>query len=235
MSAGLMSLFTTAPKLRLLINDESVAYAIGFNMNISVDVTPVQVIGQVGAMALEPTMYNVVTGTIQITKLVSGSTKANQASLIQPDSLIGNDITQVIMQKAGESGIAESTVDLGSVQANSKADSNSILSKQKLAMHLDPSKVLLSRTFDMDIYLTVPTAETIVQATTTAPGDGQLSLNGQPSKWLRIKYCRLTSRNTNIGQGALVNEPVNFQGLIATPVINDKDMFKLDALIKERP
>lgn len=233
MTAGLVPLFTSAPRLRLHINEKSVAYAIGFNMNIAIDVQPVQVIGQFSAMALEPTVYNVITGTIQVTKLVSGTTKVNQAGLVQPENLIGSDITQVKTQVKDGSAIAEQTSNIANVQANSVADANSILSLQGLHAHLDPSKVLASRTFDMDVYLTVPTAQTLVAATASAPGTAQLSSNGVPVRWLRIKYCRLVSRNTNIAQGQLVNEPVNFQGLLATTVINDQDMFQLDSLIKE--
>lgn len=234
MSAGLVPLFTSAPRLRLHINDKAVAYAIGFNVNIAIDVQPVQVIGQFGAMSLEPTVYNIVTGTIQIIPLVSGSTKVEQAAAVGVNPLIGNVQTTAVTRNPDGTIKAEQTTSAAAVQASSKADTNSILSQQSLFAHLDPSKVLVSRTFDMDLYLTVPTAENIVGVGSTAPTQAQLSLNGTPVRWMRIKYCRLTSRNTNIAQGQLVNEPVNFQGLMATPVLNDLDLFQLDSLVREQ-
>lgn len=36
--------------------------------------------------------------------------------------------------------------------------------------------------------------------------------------WFRIKDVRVTGRNTNIAVNQLVNEPVNFKGLMATPI-----------------
>jgi len=229
----MVPLFTSAPRLRLHINEQAVAFAIGFNMNIAIDIQPVQVVGQMSAMSLEPTGYNVITGTMQITKLVSGSTKVEQASLVRPDSLIGNQ--QTLTKKSDLGGIVtvETEVLASQVQATSKADSNSLLAMQSLHTHMDPSKVLISRTFDMDLYLTVPVAETITAATAQAPGEAKLSSNGAPVRWLRIKYCRLVSRNTNIAQGQLVNEPVNFQGLLATPALDDADLFRLDTLVQE--
>jgi hypothetical protein len=233
MSAGLVPLFTSAPRLRLHINEQAVAYAIGFNVNIAIDVQPVQVIGQFSGMSLEPTVYNVVTGTMQIIKLISGSTKVEQAALVKSEPLIGNGVTTVATKNADGTVKVEAQTSVTEVTASSKADTNSLLSQQSLFAHLDPSKVLISRSFDMDLYLTVPVAANIA-ATGTAPAVGQLSLNGTPARWMRIKYCRLTSRNTNIAHGQLVNEPVNFQGLMATPVLKDADLFKLDSLVSEK-
>lgn len=224
MTAGLAPLFTSAPRLKIKIDGVHVAYAIGFSLNISVDVQPVQVIGQFGLMSLEPTMYNTVTGTMQIIPLVTGTTKAAQlgaaAGLVNP--LIDTTTTTTTKDSTGKETVTTAT----SLQVSSKADNESILSINGLYRHLDPTKVLSSRTFDMQLCLVVPT----IVAPTTAI-DGELTLNGTEEVWLTLKYCRLVSRNTNVAHGQLVNSPVNFQALLATP--NDSD-FSLDSLTKEK-
>lgn len=227
MAEGIVPLFTSAPRLRLHINGTSVAYAIGFNINIAIDVQPVQVVGQFAAMSLEPTMYNPVTGTIQIVRLITKTTKTYQANQTQPSNLVG-DLKKTATVDDG----TELTSPSGDIVGKSKADANSILTLNGLHRHMDPSKVLLSRTFDMDIYLKVPSA---IPAAETDP---EAALQLESSNWLRIKNCRLVSRNTNISQGQLVNEPVNFQGLLATPMYTDNDIdtesFTLDSGLKEK-
>lgn len=198
MSKGIAPLFTSAPRLQLRIDDNVLAYAIGFNMNVAIDIQPVQVLGQFDAASLEPTVYNVVTGTMQIVRLLSDATRAGYNTAGN-----GNGWTA-----AGQA-------------APQSSASNSVLSSLKT--HLDPAKVLVSRTFDMNLYLTVPT---VANLDANVPAAG--TLNGTPEVWLRIKNCRLVSRNGNISQGQLVNEPVNFQGLLATPVLPDGSEFALD-------
>jgi len=54
-------------------------------------------------------------------------------------------------------------------------------------------------------------------------------LNVVEIAWMKILNCRITSRNTNISMGQLVNEPLNFQGLIAMSDVSDADAeFKPD-------
>jgi hypothetical protein len=47
---------------------------------------------------------------------------------------------------------------------------------------------------------------------------------------MKIVNCRITGRNTNITMGQIVNEPVNFQGLLA---LNVDSGFELDTAVKE--
>lgn len=235
MSAGLVPLFTSAPRIMLRINGTPVAFAIGFNMNISVDVQPIQTIGKFGTLSLEPTMYNVVTGTIQIVKLISGTTKTEQGvAAFNTTSTIfpTNTVTSSIVEENGD----VTTITTQTVAAKSLADSSSIAQLEALNMHLHPGKVLFSRTFDMDLYLKVPTKDnfTGTKFTNTTANEG-LEL----SAWLRIEKCRLTSRNVNISIGQLVNEPVNFQGLLASPMKEEGDtdtqLWNLDTVVKDNP
>jgi hypothetical protein len=58
----------------------------------------------------------------------------------------------------------------------------------------------------------------------------------QEVPWMNIQSCRITSRNTNISMGQLVNEPLNFQGLLATHSIQGTDFiteYALDGKVKQ--
>lgn len=210
--SNILPLFTSAPRLKLAIGGTTVAYAIGFDVSISIDVTPVMAIGQFGPFSLEPTMYNVVTGTMQIVRLVSASKITNQVANIKPSSLIGN--TPDMLMGTGPDG------SVATGQTTASTLTNSIASIKKLHSHLDPSKVLSSASFNIDVYFRVP--EVLNTATTTAAGVQSYNGNGKEKNWIRIQNCRLTGRNTNIALGALVNEPVNFMGTLLT-VMNDSE------------
>lgn len=177
------SLFTTAPRCKIYINNKAVAYAIGFNFNISVTIQPVMVVGEVAPVALEQTMYNTVTGTMQIVRLKNAA-------------VIGT----------GTAGTP--------------------LAQGELFAHTDPSTVLLARGFSVQVYLrkaTIAASQSIADAaatagiTDTSQTQKMAIQNGllEEIKWLEIQGCRITGRSTNISMGQLVNEPLNFQGLLA--------------------
>jgi hypothetical protein len=211
--------FATAPRIKLRIGDQLIAYAIGFNFNVSVDVQPVFVLGSYAPVSLEPTLYNTVTGTLQIVRL---KTPKAQQSLLDvkrnPTDTNSNIVTN-------------GSVELGSTTA--VGTTNNPLSQSTLFSHLTPSQLILSQSFDLDLYMKVPTAQGIAAMNS----NGALPLENSATnktldevKWMTIKNCRFTSRNTNISQGQLVNEPLNFQGLLAN---NDGDGFTLDSSVKE--
>jgi hypothetical protein len=185
--SGIKPLFTSAPRIKIYINGTAVAYAIGMNVNINVDLRPVQVMGKFGTLSIEPTMYNVVSGTMQIIKV-------NERKKMVPASTIPGQVTKSYTLDA-----AGKIVDVK--DASTELGGNSLLSTNNLAKHLDPRTVLGSETFDLYLYLKT-------DDTTEVP-------------WMKISDVRLSGRNTNISMGQLVNEPVNFQGLWASPVDED--------------
>ena len=205
--ANLKPLFATAPRIKVYIQDKVVAYAVGFNLSASVDVQPVFVLGQYAPIALEPTMYNIVTGTMQITRLSSQSrTAAANAAADQLTSAGAN-------QQTANSNSLATGGELNSTVGNGVT--NSPLAQKELFLHLDPSKLLLSESFDVKLYMKVP----------NATNDGL-----EEKLWLTGQNCRITSRNTNIAQGQLVNEPLSFQGLL---MHHDGDGFELDGAAKQ--
>ena len=188
--SGIKPLFTSAPRIKVKIDGLEIAYAIGLNINVGVDLKPVNIIGKFGAVSIEPTLYNVVTGTMQIVKMNTRDQVYNQSL-----KLPGAKYNSVV----GTGAIGSSAI--GTMQLKdsvSEFANNSILTYKGLAAHLDPTKVLASETFDLELWLKPDGATTEVL-------------------WMVINDTRLASRNANISMGQLVNEPVNFQALWATP------------------
>jgi hypothetical protein len=81
------------------------------------------------------------------------------------------------------------------LQASATSDPGSTV----LADHLDPSRILASETFDLEILVN--------HSDQLASADPTYSL-------YTVKDCRLGGTNINISLGALVNEPMSFQGLL---------------------
>jgi len=224
---GLIPLFTSAPRLRLVIGANTLAYAIGFNMNVGVDIQTVKVLGSFAGISLEPTMYNVVTGTLQILKLNTASFKKQQAANVVNDPFVGTVTPQVVVP-ASQAQLTSTTAANSAPLAGS---SNSVLATDQLATHLDPKNVLLSRSFDMDVYIEVPTADSVAAL---IAGSKPAGTGTTTNTWMRISTCRLISRNANITHGQLVNEPMNFQGLLATTMLTGAPDFSLDTLVKDK-
>jgi len=225
-------LFSTAPRIKIKLGNSNVAYAIGLSLNISVNIQPVTVLGKFGPVSLEPTIYNVVTGTLQIIRLTTRENAAvlDAAAKIQS----GTDTpSKTIITTNADGSTTETTT-----ETRFGADvegSNNPLSQNSLIRHMDPRSVLLSSTFSMELQMRVPNAsndkvlDAIGGSDTVAPGDFDVNnpdnansgLNTVP--WLRVNECRITSRNVNISVGQLVNEPLSFQGIWASPVNIDGD------------
>lgn len=204
--SNIKPLFATAPRIKIYVQDKVIAYAVGFNLNISVDVQPVYVLGQYAPVSLEPTMYNIVTGTMQIVRLAANSRTATPGA--------GQVSSATASQQTANAG----TLALGGELTSSvPGDSvtNSPLAQKELFLHLDPSKLLLSETFDVKLYMKVPKAD----------GSGL-----EEKAWITVQNCRITSRNTNIAMGQIVNEPLSFQGLLAHHAGDD---FELDGAAKQ--
>jgi hypothetical protein len=203
-------LFASAPRIKLRIDNNLVAYAIGFNINVSVEVQPVFVLGQFAPVSIEPTMYNVVTGTLQIVRLFStshGNTTAKTDQAYKSDPF-------------GQ-GTANQTAKANNLSDDEKTDgpagaTNNPLSQAELFKHVTPSQLLLSKSFLVELFMKVPTD-------TNATGLTEVS-------FMTVEDCRFTSRNTNISMGQLVNEPMNFQGLLARNANSD---YLLDGKIKQ--
>lgn len=193
--ANIRPVFISAPQIRLSINNSLIAYAIGINLNVNVDVQSVYAFGDYGPVNVEPLMYGIVTGTLQILQLTANA-------LNDPGNADG---TQSILQQRVT--LADSLKETSGIfNENGKTvplpgnASNSPIILEDLNRHLDPQKVLYSKTFDMDIKLKHKTDD--------------FPAKEIDSSLLRVENCRLSGRNVNITLGALVNMPLSFQGLL---------------------
>lgn len=234
--ANIAPLFTTAPRIKLKINGTDIAFAIGMNINVSVDIQPVTILGKFGPVSLEPTMYNVVTGTMQIIRLATREDMAAVvASLDANDPNLDTEAEVVTANESSAEFVSEANA------ATSLLSSNNPLVQNSLIRHMDPRSVLLSTTFDMEMYMRVPdpskagVSEALDSDPTNDPAPGVLDVNSADGAlievpWLTIRQCRLSSRNINISVGQLVNEPVSFQGIFLTPkTTGEQDMFFQDS------
>jgi hypothetical protein len=211
----------SAPRIVLSLGNSILGYAIGFNFNISIEVQPITIIGSLAPIALEPTFYNVVTGTMQVVRLASPKARADALTNAK------NDMAQA--------GKAETFTALNWDGTNTNIVSNpasivtkageTITSKSNIWTHLDPRLVLISRLFNMNVSVKVPVvnAETVY---TKSPSPITFDSTSEKitvddaklwdsKSWLSIQGCRLTGRSANLSTAQLVNEPVTFQGLLA--------------------
>jgi len=230
-------LFTTAPRIKLYTSiagvQYPVAYAIGLNISVSVDITPIQVIGKFGPQSLEPTMYHPVSGTLQIQKLISTGGRKNiaDAGVENLTSMNASNNTPVIKTTTVDGKEVNETVLETTVSP--AFDSNNFLSNNNIYRHMNPSQVLLSSAFSLDLKLKVPnTAKPEVAKALAGEEVSFANLTNEDlyieTNWMRITDIRLASRNTNITIGQIVNEPVSFQGLLFTPMIKAEELFALD-------
>jgi hypothetical protein len=191
----ILPLFAAAPRLVIKVNGQKIAYAVGLNMSVSVDIVPVKILGQYEIASLEPAAYNPVTGTFRVIRLLKSSTQKNitDAAKTSESSLVSNP-------------------DKIAPAITSSDDNTSVLSQSFLHRHLDPRKVLISQTFDIELYLKIPqmTMGSGVNANMVDAYTGDLE-----EPFLRLQDCRIVGMDGEIAPGRLLEEPLSFQGLLA--------------------
>jgi hypothetical protein len=219
--ANLAQLFSTAPRMKLYVDNLPVAFAIGFNINVSVDIADVYVIGSYAPMSQEPTMYNLVNGTMQIVPVLAQKTQ--QDLNVIANGKDEDQLTSFPAKRATTDFNAAGTS--GQVVAES-GTSNSVL-QGTLARHLSPETVLLSKSFDIKVFMKVPNLSQDGNPIITASNPFGL----KEVEWMIIRDCRISSDNVNISMGQLVNRPLNFSGLLLTPSTAGVDQFTLDGSV----
>jgi len=222
-----MPLFASAPRVEIYMGGSRIAYAIGINFNLSVDVQLVYAFGQYGPVSIEPTFYNLVTGTVQIIRLANGKNRSLTAANSKPMN----------------TGLVESIKHVNPTPNSVDSSSaNSVLSVSGLHNHLDPERVMVSSLFDLIVYLKVPTKDVTEKVKLNTPESlsdvNSLAKSDLSSSkpWIALRGCRLNARNVNITMGQIVNEPVSFTGLYADPYDNADSpagMFNTDEQTKD--
>lgn len=236
-TTGIAPLFTSAPRIKIVINDIDIAFAIGLNLNVSIDVQPVQILGKFGPVSLEPTMYNIVTGTMQIIRLSSAITDTQTITDLLQGSAAGASRPRILTTGPTTAGGQETSDSVTTAVADFAT--NSALAQNALIRHMDPRTVLLSQAFNLDLFLKIPDANNsntkLLLNSLTSDDPSNLSETQTDHltvsvPWMRVVNCRITSRNVNIAMGQLVNEPVSFQGLyLTTKTTAGDDIMRPDA------
>jgi hypothetical protein len=189
---GIKPFFASAPRLKIKVGDVVLAYSIGINMNVSVDVRPVMVIGSYSPAIYEPVMYGVVSGSMQIVKMAGNEVQVTRKKAAK-DQKKNDAVTDTLK----DSDVLTSATKADANEDNSILKISPSAGKAALENHLNPAKVIMSETFDIILELELP-------------GLGHKTL-------MTIKDCRLSGRSSNISMAQLTSEAVSFQGLLAIP------------------
>lgn len=216
--SGILPLFMSAPRCFIKVNETKIAWAIGLSFQVTLDITPVKVLGAFGIQSLEPTAYNPISGTFRIFRLMPQYQKTGAT----PSPAINTTVLN-----SGLVGVTATTP--GSVAATSSiASSDASFTVQKtLDMHIDPTQVLLSQSFDIDVEL--------VQPSVTLDKDGKAVATSDSVSFLTLKDCRIISRDVEIAPGRLIEEPLSFQGLLVvnTGLADESLWQQTDSAVKQ--
>lgn len=202
--ADVLPLFSSAARMVIYINGKPLAYALGLSIASSWSVETVQVLGEFIAQSIEPLYMPPVTGTLSVIELLTPQTQASmKAAANQKGNIANPNGTYTDLHKKGQ--VFAPSLD------NTTGTGNNVLNMSNLYRHLDPASVLISQSFDLEVYMKVPRI-----GMDSAGVINYTDLNSRDSleECLIIKDCRITSKNISISPGALINVPLEFQGLL---------------------
>lgn len=187
--------FMSGPRLLLKIDGVKVAYAVGLDLRVSRNVQIVNTLGSFASVALQATMYNGVSGSMQIVRLLD--TKSRTAlETAAPGKKATTDNELIGLENA--------------INNPTDATTNSLISAtDNLAKHLNPASVLASSTFDIEVWQMYPTTDTVV-----AGKEPSLNNKGVLVKHFTVQNCRLNSRSASISTGQLLTESFSFTGTL---------------------
>ena len=194
--------FMSGPRLLLKIDGVKVAYAVGLDLRVSRNVQIVNTLGSFASVAIQATMYNGVSGSMQIVRLIDSDSRTTQ---VENATKAGKQNTKSALSSLPEpalTGISGNTPD-GAGTANSL-----IAATENLKKHLDPASVLASSTFDIEVWQMYPTTDTV------AGTDPKLNNKGVLVKHFTVQNCRLNSRSASISAGQLLTESFSFTGTL---------------------
>lgn len=193
--------FMSGPRLLIKIDGQKVAYAVGLDLRVSRNVQVVNTLGSFASVALQATMYNGVSGSMQIVRLADSKSRTALRTAAKRTEKADEGATEPV---PALSGIKEG------VTGGAGTTNSVITATENLKNHLDPASVLASSTFDIEVWQLYPTTE-------TKGADGKVAkLNNQGVlvKHFTIQNCRLNSRSASISAGQLLTESFSFTGTL---------------------
>lgn len=204
--------FMSGPRLLIKIDGVKVAYAVGLDLRVSRNVQVVNTLGSYASVALQATMYNGVTGSMQIVRLMDkksrqkyGQAKLADNATAEDKAAADNDTLAKATPADALTGIPNSSTTLN----NSVSDTNTVIAAtENLKKHLDPASVLASATFDIEVWQMYP------KVGATESDAGRLNNQGVLVKHFTVQNCRLNSRSASISAGQLLTESFSFTGTL---------------------
>jgi hypothetical protein len=199
--SGKLPLFASAPRSSIYINNQKVAYAVGLDLNVSVNLQEIRILGEFAVQSIEPLAYLPVSGSFQIVRLLSS---ASQTAYKTAGTALQNELTGA----PGDANLAD-VVALN----NSVPNTGNSFSQALLFRHLDPRTALLSQSFDIEIKLKVPVVSNLTDPNTnyTIPTSAPFDVE---EAFLLVKDCRLVSSSANVAPNQLLTQSLEFQGLL---------------------
>lgn len=194
--------FMSGPRLLLKIDGVKVAYAVGLDLRVSRNVQIVNTLGSFASVAIQATMYNGVSGSMQIVRLIDSESRTTQETNAAAAGKQNPTPALSSLPEPALTGISGNTPD-GAGTANSL-----ITATENLKKHLDPASVLASSTFDIEVWQMYPTTDTV------AGKDPSLNNKGVLVKHFTVQNCRLNSRSASISAGQLLTESFSFTGTL---------------------
>jgi len=213
--SGQTPFFMSGPRLLIKVDGVKVAYAVGLDLRVSRNVQVVNTLGSFASVAIQATMYNGVSGSMQIVRLMDKESRSSYGGNFVNSE--GGALTGEALENAKNDTLAKATP-AGSLSGipgttgnESVSDTNTIVAAtEKLKRHLDPASVLASSTFDIEVWQLYPTVD-VVDDTKLQP---TLNNNGVLVKHFTIQNCRLNSRSASISAGQLLTESFSFTGTL---------------------
>lgn len=181
--AGIKPSFVTGANAKIKLAGKTFAYASDVSLQIQVDTIAIETMGRYEPVTNEPIAY-AVGGDLSIVRYTSQVGIANNGAG-------GNMIPSAKNTGNG----------LGNVEG--------IGGSSKLSDHMNPGNLIVSTTFDIDVYQKVGTAQANGAATVT-----------DTSKIFSIKDCRFRSMSTGLNKRNILVERYSFVGVLA-----DNDSF----------
>jgi hypothetical protein len=173
--AGKMPSFVNGSNVIIKIGDLNIALCQGLQFQRNVTNTPVRGIGSFSVHALEPTDYS-----------ASGSMSIMRYN----NTILGGSGTDVPDRTAKRSTLPEV---LSTATTSTKRDGNSLLT----AYTFDPRRILLSTTFDIEVY-------------ERGYADDKGTLLNAKAMIYKFHDCRLTNYSFSFAPGQLLVENVDF-------------------------
>lgn len=185
--AGKLPSFVNGSAVLIKIGDVYVAYCQDLRFSRNMANVPVRGIGSYSVHTLEPVDYSA-SGSMSImrytTKIIEGTTDQSSPSRkVTGQTLLPANLQSVTLDKNSTTGIGR--------------DGNSLL----VPYAFDPRRMLLSATFDIEVYERTPDA--------TGQLIGAISA-GAGAKLYTFENCRLTGYSFSFAPGQILSENVSF-------------------------